>query len=50
MSGTTHRHLSDYLSELVEQTLSDLQNSKAIAVEDESKSLASSLLELQPLT
>ncbi|KAI5476145.1 pre-mRNA-splicing helicase BRR2 [Pseudohyphozyma bogoriensis] len=35
MQGTTHRHLSDHLSELVEQTLTDLQNSKAITVEDE---------------
>jgi pre-mRNA-splicing helicase BRR2 len=36
MQGTTHRHLSDHLSELVETTLADLQNSKAITVEDES--------------
>ncbi|BGP06391.1 Pre-mRNA-splicing helicase BRR2 [Rhodotorula toruloides] len=35
MQGTTHRHLSDHLSELVESTLADLQNSKAITVEDE---------------
>ncbi|KAM0747473.1 Sec63-domain-containing protein [Meredithblackwellia eburnea MCA 4105] len=35
MQGTSHRHLSDHLSELVEQTLTDLQNSKAITVEDE---------------
>ncbi|GAA5834693.1 hypothetical protein JCM9279_007084 [Rhodotorula babjevae] len=35
MQGTTHRHLSDHLSELVETTLADLQNSKAITVEDE---------------
>lgn len=35
MQGTTHRHLSDYLSELVEQTLADLSNSKAITIEDE---------------
>lgn len=35
LAGTTHRHLSDHLSELVEQTLTDLQNSKAITVEDE---------------
>ncbi|GAA6018807.1 hypothetical protein JCM10207_000247 [Rhodosporidiobolus poonsookiae] len=35
MQGTTHRHLSDHLSELVETTLADLQNSKAITIEDE---------------
>ncbi|KDE06013.1 pre-mRNA splicing factor [Microbotryum lychnidis-dioicae p1A1 Lamole] len=35
MQGTTHRHLSDHLSELVESTLTDLQNSKAITIEDE---------------
>lgn len=31
----SHRHLSDHLSELVEQTLSDLEQSKCISVEDE---------------
>ena len=31
----THRHLSDHLSELVENTLADLEQSKCIAVEDE---------------
>jgi pre-mRNA-splicing helicase BRR2 len=35
MQGTTHRHLSDHLSELVESTLADLAASKAIVVEDE---------------
>ncbi|KAM0788324.1 hypothetical protein ACM66B_001467 [Microbotryomycetes sp. NB124-2] len=35
MQGTTHRHLSDHLSELVESTLNDLRNSKAITIEDE---------------
>ncbi|ETE58282.1 small nuclear ribonucleoprotein helicase, partial [Ophiophagus hannah] len=34
-SGVSHRHLSDHLSELVEQTLSDLEQSKCISVEDE---------------
>jgi len=35
LQGVTHRHLSDHLSELVEQTLSDLEQSKCVAVEDE---------------
>ncbi|CAH7668860.1 Sec63 Brl domain-domain-containing protein [Phakopsora pachyrhizi] len=35
MQATDHRHLSDHLSELVETTLSDLQNSNCIAIEDE---------------
>ena len=35
LQGTDHRHISDHLSELVEQTLNDLQQSKCIAVEDE---------------
>lgn len=39
MQGNTHRHLSDHLSELVESTLNDLTNSKAITIEDESKPL-----------
>lgn len=34
-SGVSHRHLSDHLSELVEQTLSDLEQSKCISIEDE---------------
>lgn len=33
--GISHRHLSDHLSELVEQTLSDLEQSKCISIEDE---------------
>ncbi|NXV57281.1 U520 helicase, partial [Molothrus ater] len=33
--GVSHRHLSDHLSELVEQTLSDLEQSKCISIEDE---------------
>ncbi|KAI7854305.1 Sec63 Brl domain-containing protein [Circinella umbellata] len=35
LSGTTHRHLSDHLSELVENTLNDLQETKCITIEDE---------------
>ena len=35
LSGVTHRHLSDHLSELVETTLSDLETSKCIAIEND---------------
>ncbi|XP_014676711.1 PREDICTED: U5 small nuclear ribonucleoprotein 200 kDa helicase-like [Priapulus caudatus] len=35
LQGVSHRHLSDHLSELVETTLSDLEQSKCISVEDE---------------
>ncbi|XP_045541112.1 putative U5 small nuclear ribonucleoprotein 200 kDa helicase [Papilio machaon] len=35
LQGVTHRHLSDHLSELVETTLSELEQSKCIAIEDE---------------
>jgi pre-mRNA-splicing helicase BRR2 len=35
LQGATHRHISDHLSELVENTLQDLEQSKCIAVEDE---------------
>ncbi|KAI7862372.1 Sec63 Brl domain-containing protein [Spinellus fusiger] len=35
LQGTSHRHLSDHLSELVENTLNDLQETKCITVEDE---------------
>ena len=31
----SHRHLSDHLSELVENTLHDLEQSKCISIEDE---------------
>lgn len=31
----THRHLSDHLSELVESTLTDLEQSKCISIEEE---------------
>lgn len=33
--GMSHRHLSDHLSELVENTLQDLEQSKCISIEDE---------------
>ncbi|KAF0990898.1 hypothetical protein HZS_5841, partial [Henneguya salminicola] len=35
MQGITHRHLSDHLSELVENTLNDLATSKCISIEDD---------------
>lgn len=35
LSNVSHRHLSEHLSQLVEDTLSDLVNSKCIAIEDE---------------
>jgi pre-mRNA-splicing helicase BRR2 len=35
MQGTTHRHLSDHLSDLVETTVNDLSESKCISVEDD---------------
>ncbi|XP_017773161.1 PREDICTED: putative U5 small nuclear ribonucleoprotein 200 kDa helicase [Nicrophorus vespilloides] len=35
LQGVTHRHLSDHLSELVENTLSDLEQSKCISIEEE---------------
>ncbi|XP_046658562.1 putative U5 small nuclear ribonucleoprotein 200 kDa helicase [Homalodisca vitripennis] len=35
LQGITHRHLSDHLSELVENTLQDLEHSKCISIEDE---------------
>ena len=41
LQGVTHRHLSDHLSELVENTLADLEEAKCIAVENE--------LDLSPL-
>ncbi len=33
MQGTSHRHLSDHLSDLIENTLSDLEQSRVIAIE-----------------
>ncbi|XP_065353810.1 U5 small nuclear ribonucleoprotein 200 kDa helicase [Cloeon dipterum] len=35
LQGVTHRHLSDQLSEMIENTLNDLQQSKCISIEDE---------------
>lgn len=35
LTGTTPRHMSDHLSELVENTLNDLQETKCITIEDE---------------
>lgn len=50
MQGTSHRHLSDHLSELVEATLTDLTNSKAITVEDESKQFFLAMIVKHALT
>ncbi|RWR94339.1 DExH-box ATP-dependent RNA helicase DExH12-like protein [Cinnamomum micranthum f. kanehirae] len=33
LQGVSHRHLSDHLSELVENTLSDLESSKCVSIE-----------------
>jgi pre-mRNA-splicing helicase BRR2 len=35
LQGTSHRHLSDHLSELIEGVINDLEESRAVAVEDE---------------
>eukprot|EP00061_Rhincodon_typus_P019091 g48546.t1 len=35
LQGVSHRHLSDHLSQLVENTLNDLEQSKCISIEDE---------------
>jgi pre-mRNA-splicing helicase BRR2 len=35
LQGVSHRHLSDHLSEIVETTLNDLEQSKCISIEDE---------------
>lgn len=35
LQGVTHRHLSDHLSDLVENTLNDLQQSKVNIISDE---------------
>ncbi|KAL3845926.1 hypothetical protein ACJIZ3_003329 [Penstemon smallii] len=35
LQGVSHRHLSDHLSELVETTISGLEESKCVAVEDD---------------
>lgn len=33
LQGTSHRHLSDHLSDLIENTLSELEQSRVIAIE-----------------
>ncbi|XP_059634391.1 DExH-box ATP-dependent RNA helicase DExH12-like [Cornus florida] len=35
LQGVSHRHLSDHLSELVENTLSDLEASKCVTIEED---------------
>ncbi|KDP36726.1 hypothetical protein JCGZ_08017 [Jatropha curcas] len=35
LQGVSHRHLSDHLSELVENTLKDLEASKCVAIEED---------------
>ncbi|CAJ2650466.1 unnamed protein product [Trifolium pratense] len=35
LQGVSHRHLSDHLSEMVENTLSELEASKCVAIEDD---------------
>jgi pre-mRNA-splicing helicase BRR2 len=35
LQGTSHRHLSDHLSELVETTLADLEAARCISIEDD---------------
>lgn len=37
MQGTTHRHVSDHLSELVETTLNDLEESQCVALEEDNE-------------
>lgn len=39
LTGTSHRHLSDHLSDLVEGCLADLEASRCIAVEDDTELL-----------
>jgi pre-mRNA-splicing helicase BRR2 len=39
LQGVTHRHLSDSLSELVESTLKDLENSQCIMIKDDMDTL-----------
>lgn len=36
MQGTSHQHMSDYLSTLIEDTLTTLEQAKCIGIEDES--------------
>jgi pre-mRNA-splicing helicase BRR2 len=37
LQGTSHRHLSDHLSQLIEDTLGVLEQAKCIAIEDDSE-------------
>ena len=39
LTGVTHSHLSDFLSELVETTLTDLEASKCIAIDEDDDSV-----------
>ncbi|PSC69011.1 U5 small nuclear ribonucleo 200 kDa helicase-like [Micractinium conductrix] len=41
LTGTSHRHVSDHLSELVESILADLEQSKLLSIEDD--------MDLEPL-
>ncbi|EKX54104.1 hypothetical protein GUITHDRAFT_160810 [Guillardia theta CCMP2712] len=41
MTGTTHRHISDHLSELVENIITDLEQSKCLTVEDDGNDVSS---------
>lgn len=41
LAGTSHRHISDHLSEVIEATIGDLEESKCLAVEED--------IELSPL-
>jgi pre-mRNA-splicing helicase BRR2 len=43
MTGTTHRHISDHLSELVETLVTDLEQSKCISIEDDQSGDVSAL-------
>eukprot|EP00051_Salpingoeca_urceolata_P033013 m.18457 g.18457 ORF g.18457 m.18457 type:complete len:2150 (-) comp5725_c0_seq1:68-6517(-) len=40
LQGVTHTHLSDHLSDLVESTLEELEQSKCIAIDDEDDELS----------
>eukprot|EP00053_Salpingoeca_punica_P020082 m.207381 g.207381 ORF g.207381 m.207381 type:complete len:2142 (+) comp17788_c0_seq1:161-6586(+) len=40
LQGTTNRHLSDHLSELVENTLTELEEAKCISIDEDNDSLS----------
>eukprot|EP00055_Hartaetosiga_balthica_P018407 m.134146 g.134146 ORF g.134146 m.134146 type:complete len:2176 (-) comp9519_c1_seq1:89-6616(-) len=40
LTGVTHRHLSDHLSELVETTLQELEESKCISIDDDADDIS----------